>query len=73
MFDVVSILIIAGAILASIWLLLLIARVLLSAFLLSIHHAANRRVDAVGISPSPRQILKTTTSVRKSQNDSRRR
>ncbi len=61
MFDVVSILIIAGAILASIWVSLLIARMLLSAILLSIHHAANRGVEAVAIPAPPGQTTKTTT------------
>ncbi len=73
MFDGLALLTITGAIVASIWLSLLIARFLLSAILLSMHHAARRGTHAATGSSLPKQILTTTASIRESEEASRRR
>ncbi len=73
MFDVMALLTITGAIVASIWLSLLIARLLLSAILLSMHHATQRGAHAVAAPSLSKPIVTSTVSLRKSEQDSSRR
>ncbi len=73
MFEATALLTITGAIVASIWLSLLIARLLLSAILLSMNHAAQRGVHAVATSSLSKPVVTSTASVRKSGEDSHRR